>query len=99
MTDIILRQRGTIDKYMGDAIMAFWNAPLDDPDHAPNAARAALNMLAELERLNGVWDEVAAKDGKPPHPVSIGVGLNTGPCCVGNMGSSLRLEYSVIGDD
>jgi adenylate cyclase len=99
MTDIILRHRGTIDKYMGDAIMAFWNAPLDDPDHAPNAARAALNMLAELERLNGVWTAEATKDGKPDHPVSIGVGLNTGPCCVGNMGSSLRLEYSVIGDD
>jgi adenylate cyclase len=99
MTDIILRHRGTIDKYMGDAIMAFWNAPLDDPDHAPHAARAALNMLAELERLNGTWAGEAAKDGRPVHTVSIGVGLNTGPCCVGNMGSSLRLEYSVIGDD
>ncbi len=99
MTDIILRHRGTIDKYMGDAIMAFWNAPLDDPDHAPNAARAALNMLAELERLNGAWAAAAAKDGRPAHSVSIGVGLNSGPCCVGNMGSSLRLEYSVIGDD
>ncbi len=99
MTDIILRHRGTIDKYMGDAIMAFWNAPLDDPDHAPNAARAALNMLTELERLNVDWAAAAEKDGRNAHPISIGVGLNSGACCVGNMGSSLRLEYSVIGDD
>ncbi len=99
MTDVILRHRGTIDQYMGDAIMAIWNAPLDDPDHAPNAARAALHMLTELERLNGAWADEAARDGKPAHAVSIGVGLNTGPCCVGNMGSNLRFDYSVIGDD
>ena len=99
MTNIILRHRGTIDKYMGDAIMAFWNAPLDDPDHARNAARAALQMVSELEHLNRDWSERAAAEGRPIHKVAIGVGLNTGPCCVGNLGSDLRFDYSVIGDD
>jgi adenylate cyclase len=99
MTNIILRHRGTIDKYMGDAIMAFWNAPLDDPDHARNAARAALQMVSELEHLNRAWSERAAAEGRPIHKVAIGVGLNTGPCCVGNLGSDLRFDYSVIGDD
>jgi adenylate cyclase len=99
MTNVITARNGTIDKYMGDAIMAFWNAPLDDPDHAPNAARAALQMLAELDRLNAVWAEEATAQGKEPHAISIGIGLNTGPCSVGNMGSDLRKSYSVIGDD
>ena len=99
MTNIITARTGTIDKYMGDAIMAFWNAPLDDPDHAPNAARATLEMLAGLERLNATWAEEAKAQGKEPRKIAIGIGLNTGPCSVGNMGSDLRKSYSVIGDD
>jgi len=99
MTNIITARSGTIDKYMGDAIMAFWNAPLDDPDHAPNAARASLEMLAELEKLNVAWAEDAKAQGREPRKIAIGIGLNSGPCSVGNMGSDLRKSYSVIGDD
>ncbi|TRW14850.1 CHASE2 domain-containing protein [Glacieibacterium frigidum] len=96
MTDILLAKKATIDKYIGDAVLAFWNAPLDDPDHATNAARGALAMVDELARLN-------ALDPRPPGSlwpggVKIGIGLNTGRCCVGNMGSAQRLSYSIIGD-
>jgi adenylate cyclase len=96
MTEIILAQGGTIDKYMGDAIMAFWNAPLDDPDHARHAASAAIGMLARLEALNAEWRAAAQARNMPA--ISIGIGLNTGPCCVGNMGSLQRFDYSVLGD-
>jgi adenylate cyclase len=98
MTDVILASAGTIDKYMGDAIMAFWNAPLDDPDHAAHAARAALAMLDRLEALNGEWRIAAAAQGREHPGIAIGIGLNTGPCCVGNMGSDQRFDYSVLGD-
>jgi adenylate cyclase len=98
MTDIILGRRGTIDKYMGDAIMAFWNAPIDDPDHAVNAARAALEMVQRLETLNREWAETARRENRPQPAVAIGVGLNTGRCSVGNMGSEQRFDYSVLGD-
>lgn len=98
MTDLILRRGGTIDKYMGDAIMAFWNAPLDDPDHATHAARAALEMIGSLEALNATWAAEAAAQNKRHPRVAIGVGLNTGSCCVGNMGSEQRFDYSVLGD-
>jgi adenylate cyclase len=99
MTDVILAADGTIDKYMGDAIMAFWNAPLDDPAHALNACRAALAMRAELVRLNGAWRAEAEARGQPYADVHVGIGINTGICCVGNMGSDQRFDYSVIGDD
>ena len=99
MTDAILAARGTIDKYMGDAIMAFWNAPLDDPAHAENACRAALVMRSELVRLNEAWRAEAETGGKPFADVRIGIGLNTGTCCVGNLGSDQRFDYSVLGDD
>jgi adenylate cyclase len=99
MTAIILEARGTIDKYMGDCIMAFWNAPLDDPHHARHACRAALDMMAGLAELNDEWRVQAERDGKRYFPVEVGVGLNTGPCCVGNMGSEQRFDYSVLGDD
>ncbi|MEM9224471.1 MAG: adenylate/guanylate cyclase domain-containing protein [Pseudomonadota bacterium] len=92
LTNVILDHRGTVDKYMGDAIMAFWNAPLDDADHAAHAAEAALSMMAALERFNNDHEGIY-------RPVSIGIGLNTGDCCVGNLGSSQRFDYSVIGDD
>jgi adenylate cyclase len=96
MTEILLEHRATIDKYIGDAVLAFWNAPLDDPDQYRNAARAALAMSARLDRLN---DEMPDRSDVPwPGPVEIGIGLNAGPCCVGNMGSERRLSYSLIGD-
>jgi adenylate cyclase len=96
MCDILLARKATIDKFIGDAILAFWNAPLDDPDHHENAARGALEMVARLESLNR---EMRAQTGQPwPGEVKIGIGLNTGLCCVGNMGSAQRLSYSLIGD-
>jgi adenylate cyclase len=99
LTDIILRRRGTIDKYMGDAIMAFWNAPLDDREHAANACQAAIGMAEGMKDLNRKWEEEAKVAGRPFAPVSIGIGINTGNCCVGNLGSAQRFDYSAIGDD
>ena len=99
MTDVILERRGTIDKYMGDCIMAFWNAPLDDPEHAMHACLAALDMCAELDELNAQWLRDAERRGESFDAVRFGIGLNTGTCCVGNMGSEQRFDYSVIGDD
>lgn len=99
MTSIILAARGTIDKYMGDCIMAFWNAPLDDPDHVAHACRSALAMIERLGELNEDWRQKAEAEGKHFFPVQVGVGLNTGLCCVGNMGSEQRFDYSVLGDD
>lgn len=94
MTDVLLARKATIDKYIGDAVLAFWNAPLDDAEHERNAAFAALEMLEALKRLNAA----GAEDPAWPGQVAIGIGLNTGPCCVGNMGSRQRLSYSLIGD-
>lgn len=94
MTDVIMARRGTIDKYMGDCIMAFWNAPLDDPGHADHACEAALAMLAALDALNS--ERAQANPGTAP--LAIGIGINTGSCVVGNMGSARRFDYSVIGD-
>ena len=99
MTNVVLRQTGTVDKYMGDAIMAFWNAPLDDPVHATHAVAAALEMRATLARLNQEWEESAAKTGRAFRKLKFGIGLNTGECCVGNLGSTLRFDYSAIGDE
>ena len=99
LTDVILHKRGTIDKYMGDAIMAFWNAPLDDPDHAANACTASIEMAAAMHDLNRKWEAEAKAAGRPFVPVAIGIGINTGNCCVGNLGSAQRFDYSAIGDD
>ncbi|MBI5239192.1 MAG: adenylate/guanylate cyclase domain-containing protein [Elusimicrobia bacterium] len=99
MTGIIMDRLGYIDKYIGDCIMAFWNAPLDDAEHARNACRSALAMHARLAELDVVWKEEALAAGRKYVPIHIGVGLNTGPCCVGNMGSDQRFNYSVLGDD
>ena len=96
MTDLLLGYKATIDKYIGDAILAFWNAPLDDPDHHVNAARAALAMQERLKALNE--EMIGRGDGTWPGEVKIGIGLNSGPCCVGNIGSERRLSYSLIGD-
>jgi adenylate cyclase len=88
MTDVLLKNEATIDKYMGDAIMAFWNAPLATPNHPRRACLAALAMLETLDELNS----------REAAPIKIGVGLNTGVCCVGNLGSEQRFSYSAIGD-
>jgi adenylate cyclase len=98
MSDLVLAHGGTIDKYIGDAIMAFWNAPLDDPDHARNAVKSAQAMQVALEGLNETWQAAAHASGKTFPIVSTGIGLHLGPCCVGNLGSSRRFDYSAIGD-
>ena len=83
---------------MGDAIMAFWNAPLYDPTHELNACEAALDMLERVERLNREREAAAKANGSLFIPINIGVDINTGRCVVGNMGSDLRFDYSVLGD-
>jgi adenylate cyclase len=98
LTNAILARKGTIDKYMGDAIMAFWNAPLDDKEHELNACEAALDMLERIDVLNKVREVEAEESGITFIPINVGVGLNTGFCVVGNMGSDLRFDYSVLGD-
>lgn len=98
MTDVVLEKGGTLDKYIGDAIMAFWNAPLDDPAHGAHAAQAALAMLDELVRFNHSLREDAAEKRDAPIEVRNGIGLATGDCCVGNLGSSKRFDYSALGD-
>jgi adenylate cyclase len=98
MTDAIIDHKGTIDKYIGDAIMAFWNAPLTDAAHEINACEAALEMLARVDTINIQRKEEAAASGQRFLPLNIGIGLNSGRCVVGNMGSNLRFNYSVLGD-
>lgn len=92
MTQIIHKHGGAIDKYMGDAIMAFWGAPLPDENHASNGVKAAIEMIQYLDTLNAD----AEKKGRPS--INIGVGLNTGWMSVGNMGSEFRMAYTVVGD-
>jgi adenylate cyclase len=98
LTNAILDRKGTIDKYMGDAIMAFWNAPVDDRDHQLHACEAALEMLDRIDALNSQRAIEAKESSQVFIPIKIGVGLNTGTCVVGNMGSDLRFDYSVLGD-
>lgn len=98
LTNAILNKKGTIDKYMGDAIMAFWNAPLDDAAHQINACSAALDMIDCLDALNAEREAEAASGGHVYIPLRVGIGLNTGACVVGNIGSDLRFDYSVLGD-
>ncbi|MAO90246.1 MAG: adenylate/guanylate cyclase domain-containing protein [Rhodospirillaceae bacterium] len=98
LTDCILDRRGTIDKYMGDCIMAFWNAPLDVPNHPKDACESALSMFEALEALNKEREAEAQAAGDPFLPLNIGIGVNTGDCVVGNMGSDQRFDYSVLGD-
>lgn len=92
MTQIIHKHGGAIDKYMGDAIMAFWGAPLADANHARNAVRAAVEMMEFLETLN----QQNRDKGWPE--IRIGAGINTGDMSVGNMGSEFRMAYTVVGD-
>ena len=98
LTNAIIERKGTIDKYIGDAIMAFWNAPVDDEEHEANACDAALEMLARAEALNVELKREAEANGSVYMPLRIGIGLNSGPCVVGNMGSDFRFNYSVLGD-
>jgi adenylate cyclase len=99
MTEAVLAHQGTIDKYIGDSIMAFWNAPLDEPDHARLACRATLDMRRRLAMLNAQLGERAKLAGQAHRPIMIGIGLNSGPACVGNLGSREKFNYSVIGDN
>ena len=92
MTDIVFKYDGLLDKYMGDAIMAIWGAPLDQPDHVRRACLTALDMVEELHRLQKKWSE----EGMPF--LNIGIGVNAGPMVVGNMGSDRRFDYTVMGD-
>ncbi len=92
LTNAILDRKGTIDKYMGDAIMAFWNAPLDDGAHQINACEAALDMLERVDALNQERQIEAEQADRPFIPLNVGVGLNTGTCVVGNMGSDMRFD-------
>ena len=98
MTDLILEREGTIDKYMGDCIMAFWNAPLDVEDHRGHGLRSALAMRRRLVTLNADLALEAATSGEEPIELGIGIGLNAGIACVGNMGSDQRFDYSALGD-
>ena len=98
LTNVILKRKGTIDKYMGDCIMAFWNAPLDDDDQEFNGCTSALAMLGEMEPLNERLRLEAEAEGRKHIPLKVGIGLNTGTCVVGNMGSDMRFDYSVLGD-
>src|SRR6056300_525824 len=92
MTDIIMKNEGTIDKYMGDCIMAFWNAPIDTPKHKQLAVKSALEMIEKLKELN---DSQGFGEG---NKLNIGIGINSGKAVVGNMGSEQRFDYSVLGD-
>jgi adenylate cyclase len=92
MTQIVMEERGTLDKYIGDAVMAIFGAPLDVPDHAMRACQAALSMLKKLEEINNEW----RKRNFPT--ISIGIGINTGAAIVGNMGAHIRFDYTAIGD-
>ncbi len=98
MTNAIIDHNGTIDKYIGDAIMAFWNAPLPVVSQEIDACHAALEMLHRVELLNRQREQETAAVGQTFIPIKIGIGINTGPCVVGNMGSDLRFNYSVLGD-
>lgn len=93
MSDIVMERRGLVDKYIGDALMAFWGAPLENKGHAKDAARAAVLMMERLNALNAKWE----KEGEPPF--HIGIGLSTGNVVVGNMGSEKRFNYTIIGDE
>jgi adenylate cyclase len=93
MVEIVFTHRGTLDKFVGDMVMALFNAPLDDPAHADHAVEAALDMIQELEALNRKW----AAEGRFAG-LDIGIGINTGPMIAGNIGSEAIMSYTVIGD-
>lgn len=98
MTTVIHEWNGTVDKYIGDCIMAFWNAPLEDPDHARRACSAALDMFDRLEDLNRELEKEKPAPGSDAVTIEMSIGINTGLCVVGNIGSDMRFDYSVLGD-
>jgi adenylate cyclase len=98
MTQVIMESEGTIDKYMGDCIMAFWNAPLDVAEHRRLGVMSALEMRKRLVLLNSELALESAAKNEPPIELGIGIGLNSGVCCVGNVGSAQRFDYSALGD-
>lgn len=93
MVSVIFKHHGTLDKFVGDCVMAFWGAPLARANHAELAARAALDMIEGLEKLNQKWQS----EGRPT--LQIGVGINTGEMLFGNIGSEQRMDFTVIGDN
>ncbi|MGH9142083.1 MAG: adenylate/guanylate cyclase domain-containing protein, partial [Vicinamibacterales bacterium] len=93
MVDLVFQHHGTVDKFVGDMVMALFGAPLDDPQHADHAVQAALDMITELAKLNARWKA----EGRYAE-LDIGVGINTGPMIAGNIGSSAIMSYTVIGD-
>ncbi len=93
MTDIVIKYYGTLDKYVGDEIMAFWGAPVETDDHALMACKSALEMMVDLQKMNEKWEA----EKKPT--LNIGIGINTGDMVVGNMGSSSRMDYTLMGDN
>ena len=98
LTDVILNEQGTIDKYMGDCIMAFWNAPVDVPEHEYRACSAALKMLDALTNLNQALRREAEESGADIQELRIGIGINSGTALAGNLGSEQRFDYSILGD-
>jgi adenylate cyclase len=98
MTAAVLASGGTIDKYLGDGLMAFWNAPLDVPNHPNRACQAAQTMLEVIDRLDGVMAQEDAGASRAHMPLKIGIGVNLGPALVGNLGSEQRFDYSIVGD-
>ena len=98
MTEAVLARRGTIDKYMGDCIMAFWNAPLDNEAHAADACASALAIQVCLAELNAELAREAKAAGEEHQDLAVAIGINTGDCVVGNMGSRQRFDYSALGD-
>lgn len=112
LSNAIMEYKGTIDKFMGDAVMAFWNAPLDNADHPRAACRAALKMMADVDSFNRerlraqkrkrVGQKGQKSDKRQPwvtvHRINVGIGINTGQCVVGNMGSDTRFDYTALGD-
>jgi adenylate cyclase len=98
LTQHVLDTGGTLDKFMGDGMMAFWNAPVEVPDHVRAALRAALAMQRTVDEIDDNLRAHAAAGNQPPASLAIGIGIHTGPACVGNIGSMQRFDYSAIGD-
>ena len=98
LSNAILEERGTIDKFMGDAVMAFWNAPLGREHHQVEACQAALEMIRQVDDLNRLRQAEARETDQDSPVIEVGIGINTGLCTVGNMGSDLRFDYTAMGD-
>ena len=102
LSDAILRYRGTIDKFMGDAVMAFWNAPLENEKHAEMSCEAALDMIDDVDALNAKmlaeYEATPEEERGDYHAINVGIGINSGTCVVGNMGSRNRFDYTALGD-